>query len=331
MATEKKPMGLISKALVCAGSVCAVVPQAAMAQTPADCVKLGGTGLVLAVSNYNPFSGSEQASAAGELVLERASGFAGAFDVKVQLLDFNSPSGVAAIGQTGLAGVTVTSGATGMLRSGSADFSAGSNWVSRSFRQNTSQITIPGIRLRVPGSLDVAASNSPYSETVDVVVECSQAGQTWTQTLSAGAQFQVAVQSRLRATVVGNVNAGSIAIDPVSGSAGSGLRVASSGPFSLEVGSDNGFELRLPGGNPNAPSDQRVSYTVSMAGGSFTGTTPAAGRKRQCGRTGLAGETLPVDLELASNANRLRSGDYSDVLTVTVTPNVVGPASGCTS
>jgi hypothetical protein len=330
MATQNKPVSFVLKGLMCAAFVGAILPDAARAQSPGDCVKLPRSGLILAVSNYNPFSGSEQASGTGQLLLERNPGFSGAFDVKVQLLDTDSVAGRPAIGTTGLTGVDVTAGGSGILKSGSPDFGAGGKWVSRFFDARTPQVTIPMIRLRVPGALDVAASNGAYTESLDLVVECSQGGQVWTQSAVSAVQLQVAVQSRLRATVVGSVNAGSVAIDPATGSAGSGLRVASSGPFSLEVQSENNFELRVAGGNPTPPADQRAAYTMQLAGESFGGST-SIGATRQCARTGLAGETLPLNLQLASNANRLRSGAYSDTLTITVTPMVSGPVTGCSS
>lgn len=105
------------------------------------------------------------------------------------------------------------------------------------------------------------------------------------------------------------------------------VRVASSGPYSIEVTSQNGYRMTFPGGNPANPS-QSLGYSATMVGQTRNpgNTTPIS---RVCTRAGLAGTPpsqgilLPLDvLLLEGGQTRTPAPNYQDILTITVAPLV---------
>jgi hypothetical protein len=114
------------------------------------------------------------------------------------------------------------------------------------------------------------------------------------------------------------------------------IRVASSGPYSVDMTSANGYRLRYPGSSVavgSGPTNDSLRYETTFVGQtrSPSNVLPIT---RICNRAGLAG-TPPSQGILVPLAVKLLDGgqgrnpapNYQDTLTVTVTP-LVAPQSG---
>ena len=110
-------------------------------------------------------------------------------------------------------------------------------------------------------------------------------------------------------------------------SSGNHVRVLSSGPYQVEMTSQNTYRLTFPGGNPGT-AVQRLNYkalflgqTVSNAAPTFIAVT--------CARAGVPAseaDLLPIRATLLEGGDGKQvSADYKDVITVTVSPLAVGP------
>jgi hypothetical protein len=153
--------------------------------------------------------------------------------------------------------------------------------------------------------------------------------------LASAIQINVNVLSALQASYVGPAldfgdvgakTAAQVATDP--GPRTGYVRVASSGPFSVRMTSQNGYRLTYPGGNP-AVAEQSLRYRATFVGQTRDAANPAA-IERVCARAGLAasGQLLPIQTTLIDGGvGRVAAPNYQDTLTVTVTP-LVAPQSG---
>ena len=112
------------------------------------------------------------------------------------------------------------------------------------------------------------------------------------------------------------------------------LRVASSGPYSVEMRSEKGYRLSYPGGNP-AIDAQSIGYQASLLGQvrSSTNTTTI---RLVCTRAGLAsnssgqGVRIPLTVTLQQGGQgKLPAPVYQDNLVVTITP-LLDPQAGAT-
>jgi hypothetical protein len=114
------------------------------------------------------------------------------------------------------------------------------------------------------------------------------------------------------------------------------IRVASSGPYSVDMTSANGYRLRYPGSSVavgSGPTNDSLRYETTFVGQtrSPSNVLPIT---RICNRAGLAG-TPPSQGILVPLAVKLLDGgqgrnpapNYQDTLTVTITP-LVAPQSG---
>jgi hypothetical protein len=151
--------------------------------------------------------------------------------------------------------------------------------------------------------------------------------------------LQITVKSALQATYVGaaldlgevgNKTTAQVLADQAGFSTpatGNNISIRSSGPYKVEMSSQNAYRLTFAGGNP-ATAVQSMKYkalflgqTVSNASPSFSAVT--------CSRAGV----LPTQADLlAIRATLLEGGDgkqlsplYKDVITVTVSPLAAGP------
>jgi hypothetical protein len=108
---------------------------------------------------------------------------------------------------------------------------------------------------------------------------------------------------------------------------GNNIRVLSSGPYKVEMESQNSYRLTFPGGNPGTAL-QRLNYkalflgqTVSNAAPTFTAVTCA-----RAGVPAVEADLLPIRATLLEGGDgKQLSPDYKDVITVTVSPLAVGP------
>ncbi|HZF95363.1 MAG TPA: hypothetical protein VEZ20_10895 [Allosphingosinicella sp.] len=148
--------------------------------------------------------------------------------------------------------------------------------------------------------------------------------------LTSAVRINVNVLSALQASYVGpaldfgDVGAktqAQVATDP--GPRTGNVRVASSGPFSVRMTSQNGYRLTYPGGNPALP-EQSLRYRATFVGQTRDAANPAA-IERVCARAGLtaSGQLLPIQTTLLDGGvGRIAAPNYQDTLTVTVTPLV---------
>lgn len=110
------------------------------------------------------------------------------------------------------------------------------------------------------------------------------------------------------------------------------IRVASSGPYSIEMRSEKGYRMSYPGGNPALPL-QSVGYRATLLGQTrHPGDTSTV--RQVCNRAGLAGSAssqgirIPLSVTLAEGGiGRLPAPNYQDNLIVTVTP-LIDPQAG---
>lgn len=104
------------------------------------------------------------------------------------------------------------------------------------------------------------------------------------------------------------------------------VRVASSGPYSVALTSQNQFQMTYPGGSL-ATANQRIPYALDFLGQVKTTASPTF-TTVTCQRAGLTGQYLAVTPTLLEGgAGKVPSTNYQDILTVTVTPLAVPTAS----
>jgi hypothetical protein len=100
------------------------------------------------------------------------------------------------------------------------------------------------------------------------------------------------------------------------------IRVASSGPYRVELSSQNNFRLTLAGGSL-ANSSQTMQYALGFLGQRLTSGLPFA--PTTCARAGIGGVNLPVQARLLEGGQRKApSNSYSDVITITISPLLDG-------
>jgi hypothetical protein len=187
--------------------------------------------------------------------------------------------------------------------------------------------------LTLPPNVNISAGNTlPF----DVVYSCNGTGGggpfTDTGTVSNAIVVNVTVLSGLQASYVGTVldfgevgdkTTTQVLAAPVTYTTPTSnyVRVASSGPFSVSMTSQNGYKLTFPGGNLGN-ANQTLNYSAR-----FLGQTRSAGSPTfttvTCARAGLdaAAGILPVTATLLQGGvGKTSASTYSDTLTVTVTP-----------
>jgi hypothetical protein len=193
------------------------------------------------------------------------------------------------------------------------------------------QSTPFNLSVTIPANTDLSAGE-PIR--FDILYVCNGTGGladvTSPRRLANAVQININVLSALQASYVGpaldfgDVGAKStaqVASDP--GPRTGFVRVASSGPYSVRMTSQNGYRLTFPGGNPAVP-EQALRYRATFVGQTRDAANPAA-IERSCARAGLAssGQLLPIQTTLLDGGvGRVAAPNYQDILTVTVTPLV---------
>jgi hypothetical protein len=193
------------------------------------------------------------------------------------------------------------------------------------------QSTPFNLTVTVPANTDLSAGE-PIR--FDILYVCIGTGGladvTSPRRLSSAVQINVNVLSALQASYVGPAldfgdvgsrSSAEVATNP--GPRTGFVRVASSGPYSVRMTSQNNYRLTYPGGNP-AVADQALRYRVSFVGQTRDAANPSA-IERTCARAGLAsaGQLLPVEaVLLEGGVGKVAAPNYQDTLTVTVTPLV---------
>lgn len=194
----------------------------------------------------------------------------------------------------------------------------------------------------VPANLDLSAGQ-PIR--FDILYVCNGTGGmrdvTLATKLTNAININVNVLSAIQASYVGpaldfgEIGAktdAQVASDP--GPRTGYIRVASSGPYSVEMRSEKGYKLSFPGGNTGLTA-QSVNYQASLLGQTRSPADTSSVRQ-VCARAGLAGTTgsqgmrIPVTVVLLQGGQgRLPAPIYQDNLIVTITP-LIDPQTGVT-
>jgi spore coat protein U-like protein len=104
------------------------------------------------------------------------------------------------------------------------------------------------------------------------------------------------------------------------------VRVASSGPYSVALTSANQFRMTYPGGNLGT-ANLRIPYQLDFLGQTRSNASPTFSTVT-CQRAGLSGQYLAISPTLLEGgAGKAPAPNYQDILTVTVTPLAVPPAT----
>jgi hypothetical protein len=211
-------------------------------------------------------------------------------------------------------------------------------WLFNGANDSSDQFTV-NFSIKLPANLNVAAASNLV---FDINYGCNGTGggPQFSETGTAPNAFtlNVTVKSGLQASFVGpSLDFGEVgdktdaqaAASPIVRSGN--LRVASSGPYTVAVSSQNGYRLTYSGGNP-ATEAQNLKYQLDFLGDTRNETNTATVTKT-CVRAGLGspplsgGRLLPVQVSLREGgAEEVPSTGYQDILTVTVTP-LAGTAS----
>lgn len=149
-------------------------------------------------------------------------------------------------------------------------------------------------------------------------------GKTFEGSINDAVKFPVTVLSALRASYqgtaldfgeIGQITTGQASSKVLSGNY---VRVESSGAYSVEMTSDNGYKLKKPGATT---AGDEVGYKIGFLGEERTPTATSAITKT-CMRAGIGtAQSLPIVATLVEGgAGKNPSPTYSDYLTVTVTP-----------
>lgn len=189
----------------------------------------------------------------------------------------------------------------------------------------------------LPPNLDIAASQTLD---FDVNYACSGTGggQPFEDegVIPNAVSFPIKVLSGLQASYSGHIldfgeigdkTDTDIAADQTSYIKSGWVNVRSSGPYTVDMVSQNGYRLTFPGGNLADPS-QRLLYTATFVGQSVDNASPTF-TTVVCQRAGLAVKQLPLIAELnEGGATKAPSPDYQDIISITLAPLTGGTPGG---
>jgi len=189
------------------------------------------------------------------------------------------------------------------------------------------------LTLQLPANLNInAGSTLPF----DIVYSCNGTGGggpfTDTGTVSNAIVVNVIVLSGLQASYVGtnldfgevgNLTTAQVLAAPATYTTPTTnyIRVASSGPYKIDVASQNNYKLTFSGGSL-ANANQTLAYKALFLGQQRTTASPTF-TTVTCVRAGLdaAAGILPIRATLLEGGQgKTPASVYSDTITVTVTP-----------
>ncbi|MET0376682.1 MAG: hypothetical protein ABW128_20815 [Rhizorhabdus sp.] len=319
------------------GVAVAAWAQPALAQTTA----CGVTGQAQAASTitYDPFGPNGLQQVTIPLVLTRYVGSGGA---KTQSVNFVLTKAVGTPNYQVLymgSSVLYTEGATGGHPMIDAQVAGEINY---NFGGSSApDVSTPfNLLVTVPSGLDLSAGQ-PIR--FDILYVCKGTGGlrdvTAPTKLTNAIQININVLSALQASYVGPAldfgeigtkTSTQVASDP--GTKTGYIRVASSGPYSISMRSQNGYKLTYSGGSTSVAA-QSIGYQASLLGQTRSAANTAS-ITQVCSRAGLAG-TMPsqgiripllVTL-LEGGVGKLPAPTYQDNLVVTITP-LLDPQNG---
>jgi hypothetical protein len=224
--------------------------------------------------------------------------------------------------------------------------SAANRFLKLSFAGNNTQSDTAAVTFQVtlPANLDL---NAVDSLAFNAIFACSTIGggpgTQQTGQITNAVVFPVVVLSALQASYVGPLldfgevgdkTTTQVQAAPATYTKSGDIRVASSGAYEISMTSTNNYRLTFPGGNPAMPG-QSLAYSATLVGITRNGVSggPIIGQTaitKTCARAGVGGILLPVSVRLTEGGStKMTAPAYSDLLTVTVTPQaalVVGAA-----
>lgn len=183
--------------------------------------------------------------------------------------------------------------------------------------------------IQLPPNLDVAAS-----QTLDFDVNYSCSGTGGGRpfeddgVIPNAVSFPIKVLSGLQASYsghildfgeVGDKTDAEIAADQAAYTKSGWVNVRSSGLYTVEMVSQNGYQMTFPGGNLADPT-QRLLYTATFAGQSVNNANPNYPAVT-CKRAGLDPIQLPLVVELDEGGKtKAPSTKYQDIISITLSP-----------
>src|SRR5205085_9066122 len=97
------------------------------------------------------------------------------------------------------------------------------------------------------------------------------------------------------------------------------MRVASTGPYEVNVVSQNGWRMTASGG-PTGNTSERIGYRYELLGQELDSGKPNF-TPVHCKSSGVSGENIRLTATLAEGGQgKLPSPVYRDIVTITVTP-----------
>ena len=203
-----------------------------------------------------------------------------------------------------------------------------------------SDVFVVNFNVILPANLDLTASTSII---FDIEYGCNGTGggPQFSERATAPNAFTLSVKvlSALQASYVGaaldfgevgDKTTADVLLAPVTYSTpatGNNVRVLSSGPYKVEMTSQNIYRLTFPGGNPGT-AVQRLNYKALFLGQTVSNASPTFSAVT-CARAGVPAseaDLLPIRATLLEGGDgKQLSPDYKDVITVTVSPLAVGP------
>lgn len=200
------------------------------------------------------------------------------------------------------------------------------------------------LRVTVPANTDLSAGK-PISLSIRYV--CKGTGNmddvTAAADLAGAIKIDVHVLSGLQAFYsgsqfdfgeIGTKSTAQVLSTPVRTDAANHFSVKSSGAFNVKVSSQNGFLLKPAGGSG---VNNQVAYSVKFLGQVLNSTSGpnAVALNKDCAATHVTSfSNLPIQATLLEGGQgKNPSGAFTDVITVTLTPNAANFAGGdtCTS
>jgi len=191
------------------------------------------------------------------------------------------------------------------------------------------------------GGASAPDQSTPFNLVVTIARSGGMRDVTVATKVTNAIQINVNVLSGLQASYVGpaldfgEIGAKSdsqVASDP--GPRTGYVRVASSGPYSVEMRSEKGYKLGYPGGN-TAIATQAINYQASLLGQARSPADTSSIRV-VCSRAGLSGTTGSQGMRIPLTTTLLQGGQgklpaptYQDNLVVTITP-LIDPQAGAT-
>ena len=100
------------------------------------------------------------------------------------------------------------------------------------------------------------------------------------------------------------------------------MRIASSGPYEVDVVSQNGWRMTATGA-PSGSPDERIGYRYELLGQRLDSARPNFTPVR-CQASGVSGENIRMTATLTEGGQgKVPSSNYRDIVTITVTPLAV--------